>query len=171
MNSATCKFAAVLTAILTGLCGFAAADISEAAKSPETPFALDQVALREAFAAGGDMPHKCRVAMKEFKKSIAEANANASTNRARLAASARKHLRASLSKAQESGNLDKVMEFRRALDTFNDGIEGNSEEIAKLRAARDAQLARIDSELAAAEPFAAALPEGYWRCVTRLQMR
>ena len=132
------------------------------APSSNAPLSLDASPLREAYAAAGSMSYKCRAALKDFEKTIAEANANAQTNRSKIAQLVRKHLKSGMDKAQADGDLDRVVVFERALETADGELEGDAEEIAKLRAGRGAQLAKIDQGLvatgvAAAQTFNTAL--------------
>ncbi len=122
---------------------------------PSVPFMLDAASLTEAYRDSGISIYKCRVALKDFEKAVATANAVAETNRANMAQIVAKYLKNGMAKAQAAGDLDHVVAFKKALDTADMGIEGDLEEIVKLRTAHDAQKSKIDNALLSAGTTAA----------------
>ena len=114
------------------------------------PFELDAASLSGAYRESGISTYSCRLALKDFEKAVATANAAAETNRASMVRIVVKYLKSGMSTAQASGDLDKVIAFKTALETADAGIDGDLEEIVKLRASRDAQKAKIDNALLAA---------------------
>ena len=109
--------------------------------------ALDVSPSREAFNTSGISHYRCRSALEEFETAITDANAKAATNRVRVTEMVVKYLKTNMEKAQSVGDLDKLIAFRKALETAEGEIEGQMEEIVKLRARRDVQWTRIDKAL------------------------
>ncbi len=116
---------------------------------PAGPLTLDATPLFEAYRNAGISAWRCRAALKDFEKAVAGANAEATTNRDSMVGIVVNYLNAHMEKAQAAGDLDKVIAFNNALETAEGGIEGDIEEIVKLRASRDAQRTRIDHVLLA----------------------
>ena len=134
----------------------------EAVRSADAALALDASTLSAAFDAAGIMAYRCRQALKDFEKAIADANASAVAQRAKVAEITKTYLKNAMDKARTDGDLDKVLVFQKALETVDGEIAGDAEEIVKLRDGRAAQLEKIDkglvaSSITAANAFHAAL--------------
>ncbi len=156
MNMPKLRFpmAALLAALVAFSPAFAEPDDAEAAATESVPsadaaLALDASSLSAAFDASGVSSYKCRAALKDFEKAVADANAAAVSQRAKVAEVARKYLTDSLEKARTAGDLDKVLVFQKALETVDGEIAGGDEAIVKLRNGRAAQLDKIDKGLVA----------------------
>ena len=135
------------------------------AAAQAAPLTLDTAALTNAWEEAGISAYKCRIAFRNFGKEVADANAEAAAKRTQLDTTARVYLKSQMEKAQAEGDLDKVLVFRRALESARGGaITGDDEAVAKLRESYDRQLALadktlLDAGLAAARAFAASLDE------------
>ena len=116
---------------------------------PTPPLAMETSSLSKAFDDTGTMPFRCRTALKDFEKAIADANSAAVSQRAKVAEITKAYLKNAMDKAQAAGDLDKVIAYRKALETADGEITGDDEEIVKLRNSRAAQLEKIDKNFVA----------------------
>lgn len=153
MSNAGRQLMAVLVVALIGVgSAFAAPEEmstdNEVAQPLLSIFQLDESFLINAFDASGISAYQCKSALKEFKKTIAEANLAATSHREKVSEVVKLHLRDCLAKAQEAGNLDKVVALKQVLESENSELVGNLEEIAKLREGRRNRLSKIDQGLA-----------------------
>ncbi len=127
------------------------------------PQVLDTSALTNAWNEAGISAWRCGVAFKDFGKAVADANAAAVAQRAKLDTTARVYLKQQMEKAQAEGDLDKVLVFKTALESARHGeIAGNDEAIVKLRESYARQLvladkAHLEAGLAAARAFSGTL--------------
>ncbi len=152
MNSITCM---LTTAAIFAVFTYAVfAEPDDASQTEEVaqanaPLAMETSSLSKSFDDAGTMPFRCRTALKDFEKAIADANSAAVAQRAKVAEITRTYLKNALDKAQAAGDLGKVIAFRKALETADGEIAGDAEEIVKLRNGRAAQLEKIDKNLVA----------------------
>ncbi len=116
--------------------------------SKSAPLILDASLLRVTFDVVGISHYRCRSALKDFEKAIADANAAAAERRTKLDTTARVYLKQQMEKAQAEGDLDKVLIFKTALESARDGkIVGDNEAIVKLRESYAKQLLLSDNAL------------------------
>lgn len=153
MSNAGRQLMAVLVVALIGVgSAFAAPEEMSTDNEVTQPllsiFQLDESFLINAFDASGISAYQCKSALKEFKKTIAEANLAATSHREKVSEVVKLHLRDCLAKAQEAGNLDKVVALKQVLESENGELVGNLEEIVKLREGRRNRLSKIDQGLA-----------------------
>lgn len=126
----------------------------EAANSNEpttTALALDASSLVEAYSNSGIDSYKCKTFVRDFAKTIAAANTNATAKREDLDTKARMYLKNQMEKAQAAGNLSQVLVFKTALESARRGeIVGDDATVKKLRESYAKQLALTDKALLAA---------------------
>ena len=138
MNNSTLVFGAVAMGMLC-------------ATIEATPLALDTSSLTNAWNEVQISSYKCRSAFRDFGKAVADANAEAVTQRTKLNTTARTYLKSQMEKAQAEGNLDRVLVFKNALKSARGGeIAGDDEVVVKLRESYGKQLVLADKALLAA---------------------
>jgi hypothetical protein len=162
MDNAKHIFSATMAVLFVVLLAFSPsfAEPNHSVATDETaqltvPLALDASTLSKAFDTAGVMSYRCRLALKDFEKAVADANTTAEAQRAKVAEVARKYLKDSLEKVRADGDLDQVIVFQKALETLDGEIVGDAKEIVKLRNGRAAQLVKIDKNLVASGLVAA----------------
>lgn len=149
MNNAGLKLMATLAVALVEV-GAASAEpegisIGNEVVQPQLSFLqLDASSLSTAFDASGISSYKCKSALKEFQKTVDEANLAAASHREKIIAMMRAYLRTCIAKAQEAGDLDRVVALEKAFETADVEVVGDLEEIAKLREGRRKRLIKID---------------------------
>ncbi len=118
--------------------------------------ALDASQLIDAYGASGIDSYKCKTFVRDFAKTIAAANTNATVKRADLNMKVRVYLKAQMEKAQAAGNLSQVLAYQTALESARRGkIVGEDAAIRKLSESYAKQLALTDNALLSAGRTAA----------------
>ncbi len=112
-----------------------------------SPLVIDVSSMSKAYDTSGISMYKCKSALKDFEKAVENANLAAAAHREKIADMTKAYLNNCLAKAQEAGDLDRVVAFKKAIETADDEISGELEEITKLRSGREDRLARLNQGL------------------------
>ncbi len=119
----------------------------ESARPISVPLALDASALSTAFESAGELPYRCRTALKDFEKAIGDANLVAVAQRAKVTEIAKTYLKKSIETALAVGDSNKAITLQKALETADGEMVGDAEEIVMIRDRRFSQLEKIDKNL------------------------